>query len=148
MGSNARAREVPFRHYLAIFSAVVVGAVLFHTMAQQSGGFSISAMSGAGSESDTGSASGTSTPAEACTGTPFVMDTDEDFPLPSDARLHPNAQARIDDAQKTIAALKHSFQYMTKCGDQELIRQHINMHRDEVRMLRQGTIVPIRGREF
>jgi hypothetical protein len=72
----------------------------------------------------------------------MIPNAPEDMPISTDALLHPNAQAWIASSQEAIAILKKRLA-TAPCEDHALIRGHIEMHRNEVSMMRSG-VIPMR----
>lgn len=94
-----------------------------------------------GTEAPTTSTTGTST--ESCTVIPMVPNAPEDTPMLSDAVLHPNAQAVIKSNQEAIGHLKFALRAAHSCAEQQAMREHIQMLRNEIASMRSG-VVPIR----
>lgn len=93
--------------------------------------------------------SGSDTPATSTTGTGsegcvlgMVPPAPEDTPLPSDQLLHPNARETIQSNQEAIEALKRALA-RGNCAESPMIRQHIQMLRNEIASIR-GGVIPIR----
>lgn len=117
---------------------VAATAVLYKMYFIDGGG--ITFMTSEGDDSVTGPGT---TATENCTVLGMIPNASEDIAIPSDALLHPNAQAVIASNQESIRALKIVLQRAHTCVEQNIIRGHIDMLRNEIDACRSG-VVPFR----
>lgn len=116
---------------------LVIAAWAWKVLVIDGGGISLMS-----SDSDATGTTSTGTSTESCV-LGMVPHAPEDTPVPSDVLLHPNAYAVVVSNQEAIAILKQRLAAPHPCGDEAMIRGHIDLLRGEIARMRSG-VVPLR----